>query len=345
MRNIFTKKVETIKELKEKNLYLKKEIAKFEDLENTERRNIFCSKNTYGILYYRRLPLSYINTVFYTHANLLYPYVNCTFEDFLIKNAISNLDHKQQKSIVLSFAMLCVGVSATKNGPVLFLQEPFKTLQTKPLQKTSINLAQSWINKILVVDLLIKPSALIDLEFEVQRVKVLNLTRIGTIKDGKEYPFIWGNSMVQITDNFKYQVFNSDKRILEDYKDVTGKEACMNTLRNIENTYLKKCLIPPYRENENTLWLRLEYEKLGIFFHKNRLEIIYQPQEGISRLFNPDGSMTQLAETSDAFNRDVDRILYKTNVLSEAENLKKVKREECMINHYIYANLKIASQE
>ncbi len=339
MSNVFLRKSDEYKKLIERNQFLKNEIAHYEDLENNERRNIFCSKDLYGSVYFKRLPLSFINTVFYTHTKVLFPYVNCTFEDYLLNNILESLkaDHKQ--SITLSFALLCIGVSKAKDGPVLILQEPFKTLQTKPLKKTKIETARSWINRVLLVDLEIPTSVKEDYEFEVKRIKVLNLTRSGIIKDSEEQLISWCDNMVKLDRYYNY-TFVGHKRILEHYKDVSGRADCMNALAYMEYYYNDKVVIPTYRENDNTLWIRFEEEAIGIFYHNDILEMIYEPKENVKRLFNPDGTMTSYNEWCHEFSMSLDSMFTKEyNVLSESEFLRKVHIDACTIHSDLYSKL------
>lgn len=344
MHNTLIHKSDVYKKLIERNQNLRKEIAYYEDLENNERRNIFCSKETYSCIYYKRLPLSFIDTVFYTHAKSIVPYVNCTFEDHILNNIIERLKRKKQETITLSFAMLCIGVTKTKDGPILILQEPFKILQTKPLKKTKLDTARSWINRIIIVDLELSVSAKEDDEFEAKRVKVLNLTRSGIIQDGEEQLISWCDNMVQLDKYYNY-TYAGHKRILEHYKDATGRAACMNALAYMEYYYNDKFIIPTYRENENTLWIRFEEEVIGIFYHNDILEMIYKNEENIKRLFNPDGTMTWYTEWHYEFTNAARSAIHQEyDVMSESEFLKKAHIDACTISNCLYSDLIKASR-
>lgn len=321
-----------MKDLRARNEFLKNKISKYEYLEEFESRNVFCSKYHYGELYFKRLPLSYIDTSFYYYANLLYTYVNCTFEHFLLQNTLYELRSNSIESMILSFAMLCIGVKSTNTGPVLILAEPFKTLHTKPLTKTSMELANSWINRVLIVDIKITPTAFNDIEFEVDRIKSLNISEHGRVKDAKEYPFIWGNDILQISDENTFEECKRcDKSSLALFKNSYGKEKCMEALDEIHSIYIKKCLIPPYRQNKNTLWIRFEYEAFGVFYHNNQLEIVYQPKENINTLYNLDGSYKPYKEELENIYDSFFNLETKFKTLDDC--IKKAKEEECMVDY------------
>lgn len=323
-----------LKDLKKRNVELKDEIKSYEDQEEFKRRNTLCDKEFYGILYFKRLPLSYINTVFYTYAYWLYPKVNTTFEEYILGITIEHLKALDQESIKLTFAMLCVGVKASIQGPILILNEPYKTLRTKPLRNTTLKTAKSWVNRILLVDLTITKTAFDDVEFKAHRIRPLKLTRYGELVDGVEKPFSHGDNITQFSFyGSESHCFKNDKRILESYGHASGKEACMNALDELESFYAKQCIIPPYRENKNTLWIRLEYESIGVFYNGNHLELIYQPKSNILERFNADGS-------ANSWTIIFDRLFASnTDYVKGSDYFVKLKNDECQILHYTFTDL------
>lgn len=337
MNILFKRTKQSLKELKElenKNKFLKNEILNYEDLEKFEERNIFCNKHSYSELYFKRLPLSFIDTSFYFYSYDLYPHVNCTFEYFLMENSFEELHLNSMKSIVLSFAMLCIGVEPTKEGPVLILVEPFMTLHTKPLSKTSLKLAKSWVNRILIVDLTLTSNSFNKKEFEVNRIKSLKITKNGKIDlNGKENIFKWGDNMrrMPLYDDEYLANVRCDKGDLVAYKNCTGKDECIEALDRLEETYFEKCFIPPFRQNKTTLWIRFKYEAMGIFYYNNRLEIIYEPKDDVNYLYKPDGSFDAFKWPDLYF---FDFCNNKTKFYTTEEKNKIIKEEECMVTSY-----------
>lgn len=327
----FYKKKQQITELKERNKYLKNEIYKYEELEKFEERNIFCSKHLYGELYFKRLPLSYINTSFYYYAYDLYPLVNCTFEHFVLEQLFEVLHISIKDPIILSFALLCIGVKPSKDGPILILEEPFMTLQTRPLSKTSLHRAKSWVGRILIVDLTISIESFRKKEFEANRIQSTTITKHGKIgKDGIEHPLKRGYAIKQVKKNNQISICKKcDKSILEVYKDTTGKDECITALDKLEAIYLDKCIIPPFRQNKTTLWIRFEYEAMGIFYYNNRLEIVYEPKDDINTLYKPDGSLD--------FYKEIEVYMSSygsTEFITIDKKIKKIKEDECMVKSY-----------
>lgn len=51
------------------------------------------------------------------------------------------------------FVVHCSAVIPSDEGPMLYLEDPFGYIISKPLIHTSIETAKSWINRILVIDL------------------------------------------------------------------------------------------------------------------------------------------------------------------------------------------------
>lgn len=247
-----------------------------------------------------------------------------------MKELYEKLQRSSMNSVILSFAMLCVGVEPSKDGPILFLMEPFMSLRTKPLTKTPLERAKSWINRMLIVDLTLTADSFDRKEFEVNRVQSLTITYKGKIDlEGKEHPFKCGDIMERrLFSNFSLTStsIRCDKSDLIPYKDCVGRDECIAALDEIEEIYLKKCLIPPYRQNKTTLWIRFECEAMGIFYYNNRLEIVYEPKEDITSLYKPDGSLDWIKNFEVymySFNR--------TEFLTVDKKIKRIKEDECMV--------------
>lgn len=239
-------------EAKKKSLFL--------NIANIDRQDDFLVGNIYTHYYrdimLKRLPLSYIGTVFHVCRDKIIKETNCNMDDYLLKHVNNWCEQEGEKTATMTMAMICDAVLPTSNGPVLQLSDPYKVIRTFPLKKTMIEDALQWIGKLLYVRVVIGNTASEDKVFEIKEIKESNYTLKGEIIKNEEIPLLYYGER------------------FSEYVRCSGLPGCKVALDNIEK-YLKSKNYGTYRVDKEELRFRKDNIIEALIYKNNRLEYVY----------------------------------------------------------------------
>lgn len=274
--NIFKRKESETEYENEQIEQLEKEIAELEvqkqklirDIQEIDDMEEFATGETYTKsflnIFYKRLPINYISTIYHTKCDSLLPRINATFDDFILHLIEENLKIDEKESTVMTIAMHCDTILSTDDGPVLILSDPYKTIKTKPLTKINYETTISWVGRILLVKIIVPRTAKTENTFEVKGVTVLKYTLNGVMgSDGKETNIL------------------PNTELFSEYSEIKGYKQCVQALNQIEK-YLKDKGYLLYREDEAALRFRKD-DLVNMLIYKNdRLEYIYKKDKPLN---------------------------------------------------------------
>ena len=238
------------------------------EIQDIDEKDEFATGETYTKyfinLYYKRLPLEYLASIFFTKRDVLLPMINANFDEFMLHQIVEYLEIDEKESAVMSIAMHCEAALPSDKGPILVLSDPYKTIRTKPLVRIDYDTAIKWIGRVVIAKIIITKNAKMENIFELKGIKLLKYTLKGIIDpDGKE---------TKIVPNI--ELFN-------EYKGITGYNQCIQALSRIEKDLKCKGYLVN-RENDHTLRFRKDDLISIIIYKNNRLEYIYQKDKPLN---------------------------------------------------------------
>jgi len=227
---------EEIKRLKEENRKLEREYYEAQEQEIYKTAQCYCFRDK--LLFYRAIPLSMITTPFYYNREVLSKKATACFMPKALKNIKRNADFAFDFNPQLHFAMLCERIIISAKGIMFVLSDPYRTIQTVPVESFTEEEAERYVGKIVIAKLIIPKDYEKESLFTLKAIKTTNYAS-------------------------EFRMVHEDWNILKKYTTVTGKTECMDAIKNIEKELYYK-----YPNNpENYM------KSYGAWIHENEFRI------------------------------------------------------------------------
>lgn len=235
--------ISEIEQLEKENEDLRRKIYQLDEKELFETVKCYTYHAKYK--FYRTIPVEFINTNFYASKHKLHKLVTGCFLEEILDAALETSKKRKEKELILHFAMACEDVFTFEDGVILKLSDPYRMIHTKPIKTISIDEAREYLNKIVLVKLVINDNYKKASVFDMKGIK---RTGFSTYVD---------NTIVSSC---------SDIYSLKDIS--TQKEAIMAL-----NSLQKQCKLNgsrTYRSNDTTLRIISKNKKMAIYFIENK---------------------------------------------------------------------------
>lgn len=137
--------------LEKENAELERELFLLNEEEDYKTAQAYTK--AYKLTMYRKIPLSYVNTVFYTDREYLQKKATGCFIKEVLDLGLRNARQMCDSNMKLHFAMEVIGVTETQQGPLLSLKDPYRMITTAPMQKLTADDAREYIGKVILAKL------------------------------------------------------------------------------------------------------------------------------------------------------------------------------------------------
>lgn len=208
----------------ERELYLAEE----EEIYKTGKSYSYrCSK-----FFYRVVPLSMLSSAFYQKREIFAKKATACFMPHLLNKVIETAGHSLDYNPQLHFVMVCDQILCCGDGIMFMLSDPYRTIQTVPINTMTIDEAESFVGKVVLVKLIVSKDFSDTECFPLKAIKELNMPA-------------------------KYSVNHEDWHILRQYISVSGNFECLNTIKNIEKELISKYPQSPGEKRKSvSKWIR-----------------------------------------------------------------------------------------
>lgn len=249
------------KELKEEITRLEKEnqelliaikrIDNKENFETVKHYTKYCHKAMY-----RKIPFSFLDTVFYSQKELLFKYANGCFYNAFLDRAYDSAK-RYQDELVMSIAMFCSQTIKTDNGIIFILTDPYRTIATKPSTRISDKSAESCKDRMLVANLVIPENHRAVKSYEMKGYRLLKMSLRN----------VFGKEQVKADTLFTQ------------YKNIKKENEAILAINTIEQHYIAnyECVIRRY--NDTSLRILTDKKLIAISYEKGELWYADQPSD------------------------------------------------------------------
>lgn len=190
----------------EELLQKKQELLKqIDDLKENEQLKIaqssMCKQRK---LFYRKLPLEWMYSIYYTCLDRLKQLCSSTLSPYDTEAALEKINTSvtEGKNDIQYYALLCESFFQTPEGVVLVLRDPYRQVTSQPLKKISAEKAEEWLGMVLIVKVRLNDGMNADFhEIFIERIKQTRYTKDG-IKDS--------NGVEKKITSLAYELFERD---------------------------------------------------------------------------------------------------------------------------------------
>lgn len=198
---------------------------------------------------YRKIPFSYLDTVFYSHKSLLQKHANGCFIEKILDVACDAAKSRNLNELVMDIPMFCNNTLKTDNGIIFILSDPYRTIATKPMIRITDDTAKSCMGRIIVAKLVIPENHRAVTSFEMKAYKPLKMSLNNIF--GKDPPII--------------------DPLFTQFKDINTEEDAIKALDTIEEHYLFTGDSMTLRQNIKSLRILTDTKLIGISYEKEKL--------------------------------------------------------------------------
>lgn len=204
-------KIQALKGTKEEKL---RELAKLKEEEEFLEADSYLGP--FRKVLFRRLPLSWLDSVYRSKVMALEKVVNASFQPQVVSHIVEHIIH-EKTTPVFTMALHCVGVMPIQGGTKMILQDPYRMITTKPLNLT-LEEAEEYIDQLLLVRIRFTAEATSSTEFEVLSVRRTRFSRSQEKNEGVYKDVLPESALIRYLDR----------------KDITGWRECMHALDDIQ---------------------------------------------------------------------------------------------------------------
>ena len=226
---------EEIALLEEENKRLKKEYSIAKETEDFKTAQSYTYRDE--LLLYKPIPLSMITTPFYFRRGTITKKATACFMPKILKRAKTLADYALDFNPQLYFAMLCEQAITCSQGVMFILSDPYRTIQTAPINTMSEEEASEYVGKIVIAKLIIPEGYEKATYFTLKAIKKTNYAS-------------------------DYRMEHEDWHIIRQYLNITGKNDCIAALKKMENQFATK-----YPKKNNVI------SSYGAWIHDNEFRI------------------------------------------------------------------------
>lgn len=222
---------------------LKSEIARLEEeqqflkaeLYKATEQEIYKTAMSYSYkvkqFFYRAIPLSMITTPFYYKRESIAKKATACFMSKLLEKIKVQADFALDFTPQLHFAMLCEQVISCGNSIMFILSDPYRTIQTAPIDTMSFQEAETYVGKIVIAKLILSENYKSEKYFTLKAIKSTSFAS-------------------------DYRMEHEDWHILRQYLNASGDTECMQALKNIERELTSKYpFVSPENMKSYSAWI------------------------------------------------------------------------------------------
>lgn len=237
-----------IADLEKKNEELEAAIHRIDDKELFETVKIYT--HLYRKFMYRKIPFSFLETVFYYQKDLLLKYATGCFIERILDVSYERSVNEGKLELIMHIPMYCSNILNTDKGVILTLMDPYRTINTKPLKRISEASALNCKGRMLIAKLVIPENHRAINSFELKEYKLLKMSLTNIF--GKEPPINYNDLFTR-------------------FKGVRTEKDAIKAIDFIESYYNMHNEYMVCRCNENNLRIVTENKRIGIWYEKEQL--------------------------------------------------------------------------
>lgn len=245
--------IEEISTLEKENQELTSAIKKIDNKENFETVKHFTYR--YRKSFYRKIPFSYIDSVFFSYKNIILKHANGCFIEKILDVAYDTSRERNMTDLVMNIPMYCSETIKTDKGIIFVLNDPYRTISTLPMATVSDNAANICKGRIIIAQLTIPENHRAVTYFEMKGYRLLKMNFTNII--GKDPP--------------------ATNKLFMQFKDVKGEENAIKAIDTIENHFNSFGNTEIQRENSSTLRILTDTSLLGVSYEKGKLWYAQEP--------------------------------------------------------------------